>query len=69
MLCPPGCTCFVSPSHPYRFYLTVIGFAIGFAILTRDAPEGEEAWASFEDIANEAMASVGGMESVEYLPP
>lgn len=35
----------------------------------RDAPEGPEAWALYEQIANEAMASVGGMDNVEYLPP
>ncbi|CBJ27273.1 glycine oxidase ThiO [Ectocarpus siliculosus] len=37
--------------------------------LARDAPEGQEAWENYEKIANEAMASVGGMETVEYLPP
>ncbi|CAM9262078.1 unnamed protein product, partial [Ectocarpus fasciculatus] len=37
--------------------------------LARDAPEGQEAWENYEKIANEAMASVGGIDSVEYLPP
>lgn len=39
------------------------------ALDDRDAPEGADAWAMYEKIADEAMASVGGMETVEYLPP
>ncbi|CAM9576728.1 unnamed protein product [Scytosiphon promiscuus] len=36
---------------------------------SRDAPEGAEAWAMYEKIADEAMSSVGDMDTVQHLPP
>ena len=35
----------------------------------RNAPEGEEAWAMYEEIARKAIASLSEMDPVDNTPP
>lgn len=58
------------PRGRYRSSDVVSSPDVWFVKLScRDAAEGEDGWARFEEIARAAMAEVEGMGQIEYIPP